>query len=196
MAANGDTPSFADTHDIYQYILKSNRDDEFLEASDLGLGNYGDQEFWQQIRSYRKGLFADTAFAEVLLKRGIEETKIRLAREGFDFYDEDSKKDKHWDPYDELSEKERGTLYGDDDGITLREHGEEIWSEMGRPDKPFTEEQLAALLSLTNVDRGWRPVFWRMLQARHEASRSRGARLLDNALADVQQLRDDEDLEY
>jgi len=32
----------------------------------------------------------------------------------------------------------------------------------------------------SGIDRNWVPPHWRMLQARHEASRSRGARLMDN----------------
>jgi len=155
--------------DVYDKALRSPGVDDFLESENLGLGFYDDAERWQQIESYRFGIVGDRVFGEPLIDRAIDETKRQLAVKGKQFYDNEAQAPKSVTGWEELSKQERI-----DKRRYIEHEGEEIW-------KQLTERQRREAIEIaTGMDRKWTPPQWRMLMARHETSRSRGGRLLDN----------------
>lgn len=163
--------------DVYDKALRSPGVDGFLESENLGLGYYEDAERWQQIESYRFGLFGDRVFSEPLIDRAIDETKRQLALKGKSFYDSEDRAAKTLTGWEELGSDEQQTLKEEehiDKRRYLEQHGEEVWKQMS------DRQRKEAIEIATGMDRKWTPPQWRMLMARHETSRSRGARLLDN----------------
>jgi hypothetical protein len=140
---------------IYGEAVRPASSDEFLEQNNLGLGNYEESTYWQQMESFRSGMYGDAAFARRLVSRAIDQTKRALAIDEWEKLDED---DRHWKDKREW----------------LNRKGNEIWNNLD------PSERRALLAKHTGIDRNWRPPHWRMLMARHEGSRSIGARLLDN----------------
>lgn len=177
---NGNQPSSKqptgprDELDVASAFVTPTSYEEVLQEVNLGTGNYDADDIAMQMRSFRSGLVADVAFNSVLLKRAIYETKIKLADEGFAYYDEKEDKVKQWSAIDESDES-------DANGRThaLRERGEEIWDSLGRTNETMSQKQATALSKKVGIDR-FKPVFWRMLAAYHEATKSRGARTQDN----------------
>jgi hypothetical protein len=147
--------------DIYGSAIESTTDgDDFLSRNNLGLGNYSEREYWQQISAFRQGMFADAAFRRMVLSRAETQTKRALAEE----------------LWDELSErtKERKSKRR-----FLREKAEEEWQTLS------DDQKAAKMKEVTGIGETWDSPFYRMLQARHEASRSKFARLLDNLFGRV-----------
>lgn len=168
--ARDDRPS--SSIDIYDQAVRSAAtDDEFLNANNLGLGNYSDAEYWQQVEAFGKGLFADAAFARRLIDRATTRTKRKLADEGWRYVTENGAT--------ELSGWQDRTNPSMPKREYLDTRGEEIWDALPE------DQQIAAMEQHAGVERYWRPPFWRMLLARHEMSRSRGSRLLDNVFGRV-----------
>lgn len=182
---NDDAPR--DELDMYQQILRPSQQNSILKTTNLGHGKYDDDYLWQQIRSYRKGLFAYIAFGDILSQRAVHETKVLLAREGFDFYDESRGEPKSFDPLREEDIDERESSWN----AELR-YGEEIWQRMGDWDQPLSKEQVAAVIDKTGVDTEWLPIYWQMVAGRHEASRSLDAELLRDMLTGIKHYRQDE----
>lgn len=173
---SGREPSSKTELDVYDKALRSPGVDGFLESENLGLGYYDDAERWQQIESYRFGLFGDRVFGEPLIDRAIDETKRQLAVKGKRFYDSESAAPASLTGWEELSDDEKQDLKRErvDKRRFIEQQGEEIW-------KSLTDRQRKEAIEIaTGMDRKWTPPQWRMLMARHETSRSRGARLLDN----------------
>lgn len=158
--------------DLYEMVVDSTVDDDFLAENRLGLGYYSDHEFWQQIQSYKNGMYGDAAFTRRLVERAVAETVTELGLNGYVYRDEDEDTlVKTKDGWTELDEDEQDE---EDRRRFVRERGAEIWRQL--PD----DVKMEALEETTGISEGWKPPHWRMLQMRHEASRSRGARLLDN----------------
>jgi len=167
--------------DLYQEGVAPTVDDPFLSQNNLGLGYYKDSEYWQQVESFADGLFGDAAFSRIISERAIAETKHKLATEGwqyiletgeaieFDAWDERAGADEHR-PRREISQR-----------------GEQIW------DKLDDQQKMEAVSDKVGSSATWTPTQWRMLMMRHEGSRSRGARTLDNLFGrvSVQQVDDD-----
>lgn len=162
--------------DLYSKVVDPTTDDDLLDSVNLGTGNYANREMWQQIQSFRDGLFADAAFSRLLLTRGVYETKLELSRHGWQYWDEDGNKKELTGKLDEeFDDPEERSEY-------RRDRGKEIWEQLP------VRERKEALLKFSGISDDWTPPFWRMLKARHETSRSRGARLLDNVFGRVQEV--------
>lgn len=166
----------------------------------LGLGNYGDDEYWQQIRSYRRGLYLHTAFSRAILKRAIHETKVALGREGYNaHWDSTDEEVKIADPVDPQSPDQADVDIEDidvDDVSPRRQifkRGEEIWEDLGDPNTMMSNEQAAALMEKTGVGTDWMPISWEMVIGRHEASRSRSAELIRDVFSEISHFRTDGD---
>lgn len=159
--------------------LESSDANPLLEESNPGLGNYDEHLLYQQRDSYWKGLIADTGFSSLLIDRAVENAKEALAKRGIAFYDEDvdpSKTDpvNNYDPLDEDDIGENQSRWNAE-----REHGEEIWAELGRADKAITEKQMVAMVKATGLDPGqWLPLMWQYFIGVHEMSRSLDAELI------------------
>lgn len=170
--------------EIYRDVLASTNSDQFLSETNFGLGNYSDSEMWQQIESYEKGMFADAAFGDRLLNRAIEQTKTQLALNGIEYQTEEGKVSKlGWVDLDAEDRKELWENKKEDRRRFVDRRKEEIWDDLPAPVKESALEEVTGLTS------SWTPPFWRMMTARHEASRSRGARLQDNFFNRVTELK-------
>jgi len=164
-----------DELDVAHQFVKPTSYDELLQMVNLGTGYYEDEDLRLQMRSFRKGLVADLAFDGALWERAVYETKIKLADEGYSYYDKEREKVRGWTSYDEADLE----TYGGGRTAVLRERGEEIWGELAQPGTTLSEFQAAALQEKTGMQT-FKPVFWRLLAAYHEASKSKGARTQDN----------------
>lgn len=172
-----------DELDVANEFVSSTDYDGLLSELNLGTGFYESQDHSMQMRSFRSGMVADIAFDGILWERAVEETKVKLADEGFKFHDPATDKVHSWKPADEVSGP--SNPFDDDEGYRasrarkLRERGEEIWSKMSDPEMALSDKQAAAMSEKVGYD-SFKPVFWRLLAAYHESSKSRGARTQDN----------------
>lgn len=177
-----------DELDMYGDLLQQSSANPLLQRTNLGQGNYDTDYLWQQVRSYRKGLFAYIAFSGVLSKRAIHETKIKLAREGFSHWNEEDKTVDQWGALDEDDREDGESIW-----TAERRRGEEIWQSLSDNETPLSEKQAAALLEKTDVSEEFMPIFWQMAAGRHEVSRSKDAELLRDMLTGIKHLRSDPD---
>lgn len=168
-----------------------------LDHVNLGQGNYSTDDYWQQIRSYRRGLYLHTAFQSTLTKRAIRETKFRLGEEGYNaIYDNSDADVKSLDPADvtDISDLDPDEITAEDSRRRqILDRGEEIWERLGEPDQVISEAQVAALMEKTGVGMDWLPISWEMVVGRHEASRSRDAELIRDVFSQVSHFRADGD---
>lgn len=174
---------FEDEYDVYQSASRPSRGEPVLEETNFGMGNYDDEAFWQQVRGFRKGKVADLSFGGVVRAWAELETQVLLAREGFSFYDTEERDAKTWVAWGDLSQRKQAE-YGSE-----LEYGRHIWREMEETNEALSEKQRVALEKKAQYTGDWRPLFYRMAQFRHEASRSREGRLLDNLLTHVSSIR-------
>lgn len=86
----------------------------------------------------------------------------------------------------------------------IREHMDEVWAalECDRDDVDeetreylTTQNRILALQENAGIARDWKPPQHRTMDFKHEASRSRGARLMDNAFGRVQRYETDSNAE-
>jgi len=165
--------------ELYETAVESGADDQFLGSINLGLGNYTAREQWQQVESYTRGMYAESAFGRQLFERALLETQVHLGLHGHTYFDinrdREVSKDGWLDLDDQDSENRR-------DWILNR--GQKTWDRL--PD----EEKKDLLAEIAGFEGSWIPPYWRMMQVRHETSRSKGARLLDNLFGRVKQFLD------
>jgi len=181
------TPRIRDEADVYQQVLGSGTSNALLRDADLGQGNYDDEYLWQQIRSYRKGLYAWIAFGNVLTERKIYETKMQLGEEGYNaFYDESESDVQVWEALDDDAVPDDRSRWN-----YVKDRGEEIWQRLGEPDVMLSQKQLSAIQSKTGLSQEWMPIFWELVSGRHEVSRSRDAELLRDLMTGVKHLREE-----
>jgi len=195
--ANGMT-RVNDELDIQTEILSSSEGNPLLSATNLGLGKYDEDQLWQQIRGYRKGLYAWIAFGRVLSERQVYETKIKLGQEGYNAQYNDLTGDV--DQFEPVDREDIDSVDYDTDAeksywTAVRERGEEIWTRLGSPNEVLTTEQLSAVVEKTGISEDFQPIFWQLVSGRHEVSRSLDAELLRDALTGVQELREQADEE-
>lgn len=178
---NKQTPQFSEdpddeqpTRDLDVYHKATEptaSDDDFLDRNNLGLGYYDESEIWQQLERYADGMFSSAAFRDKILRKGISETKRRLALEGKSFFDHRSVEAVSVDGWKDLDDEEREEKSRRE---FLAETGDEIWDRM------TDEQRLEALEVVSGISDEWAPPHHRILLAQHEMSRSKGARALDN----------------
>jgi len=162
--------------DLYDEAVHPTVDDDFLQGNNLGLGNYTNSEYWQQVQSFAQGLFGDSAFGRLITDRAIDETKRKLATEGWSYTTEKGDKTE-FDPW-----TERNKWDDHQRRQAIRERGEDIFQKLS------DERKLEAVSDKVGL-RNWTPPQWRMLMMRHEGSRSRGARVLDNLFGRIREER-------
>lgn len=187
--------------EVYMHAIDSPVGDNFLDKSNLGLGNYNTHEYWQQIQSFRNGLYADSAMTRRLLHRAIFETKRKMAIDAYegkdiDFYaPEPDEIDITDDERDELADKLE--IEPEDVQIVMdrqsyiNDYADEIWNNLGSSTKSKEQVRAEMVHQYTGLGQDWVPPHWRMLKMRHEASRSKGARLIDNLFERVREVKND-----
>lgn len=188
-----------DDLDVAFSIIRSSEYNELLEQINFGTGYYGDEELRMQMRNIRKGLVTDIAFTETLRKYAEQETKVKLADEGFQFYHPDKEEVHVWRSLAEIQSGktdiggEFGKSYTDkSDGETwtdrleekgrttvLQERGEAIWQDLSRPAYSLSVEQAAAMDAKTKMN-AFKPIFNHLAAIFHEQTKSKGARTQDN----------------
>ena len=170
---------------LQEEILSSSESNPLLNETNLGLGKYDDDYKWQQVRSYRKGLYAWIAFGRTLEKRQLYETKIKLGEEGYNpTFDSRNVEVETWPPFDPESVDDDRSLWN-----AKLERGRRIWRRLGDPERIITEEQASAIARKTNIVEDWKPLFWELVAGRHEVSRSEDAELLRDSLTGIKELR-------
>jgi hypothetical protein len=176
---NGQTQRPHKDLDLYQEAVNPNLSEEFLDANNLGLGNLTEAEVYQQIKSYRAGMFVDAALSDRLEERRLDETKRALAEEGWSYITEKGtqKEFSGWAAKDDPSKDRRRYL---------EDRGEEIWEALPE------EQQIEAVIEHTGAP-NWMPPHWRMLLMRNEASKSKDARTQDNLFGRVKRMITDGD---
>lgn len=178
-----------DEMDMRSTVAKASDGNPLLKQSNLGLGNYTEDYLWQQVASYRKGLFAYIAFGNVLTERAIYQTKMELGRDGYTHFNEAHNEVDHWDGITAKDVGDRQSTWNAE-----FERGQEIWETLGEAPSPVTEKQVAAVVKKTGVEPGkWLPLYWQMVSGRHDVSRSLNAELLRDLLTGVRHLRDESD---
>lgn len=164
-----------DELDVAHSIVGATDYDELLQRIQPGTSYYEDEDLRLQMRSFRKYLVTKVAFDEPLWKRAVYETKIKLADEGFSYFDERTGEVKTWKPVGEDDDTYK--IHGRT--TALRERGEEIWTDLARPEKTISEEQVAAMAEKAGID-VFRPIFGSLVAGYNEMSKSREGRTQDN----------------
>lgn len=171
-------------------VTQPSAKDPFLSEVNLGDGYYTKREYWQQVQSFRDGLYAEAAFARLIFDRAVYETKVALATEAWNELEEDGR--------DEWAER----------NAFIRAKMDACWTDLKtvpeaeRPDLNHQQrEQLGArrqqraLENYAGLTGEWMSPHWRMLMARHEASRSIMGRLLDNVFGRIREMISKDDSE-
>jgi hypothetical protein len=204
---------------LYSQVVGPQTDDEFLQENNLGLGQYDKDEYWQQVKSFKDGLYARSAFSERLFRRAVKETVFGLGKEAWDDLPETADSAVVACPECELTfrfgevktdfecldescgariavdEEWRPTAKANTDRrrYIIRE-GKRRWNAIDQE----AENQQAAqarrqelLQHHAGTADKWLPPQMRMMMMRHEASRSMGARLLDNLFERVKEMKGD-----
>ena len=162
-----------DDLDVAYSIVSSSEYNELLEQINFGTGYYEDAELQMQMRNVRKGLVADIAFSRTLREHAEQETQVKLADEGFSYYNEELKEPKTWEPVDEAAVGERGRT------TALLERGREIWDELARPGYSLSIQQAAALDAKASMST-FKPIFHHLAAIYHDQTKSKGGRTQDN----------------
>jgi hypothetical protein len=176
--ATNDRPH--DEIDIYNLAIASTSDSELIDDVLLGLGNYSSREYWQQVDSFRKGVFSTAAFTRRIRERAIEETKVELALHGVS---------EEWEVDQTVRAFEADGWY-DLDGETQAEHDRRRW--INEKKEEFWEQlpeaiQFQLVAEVAGLDKDWKAPHIRMMMMRHEASRSKEARLMDNLFGRIKE---------
>jgi hypothetical protein len=186
-AENGAEPDRKQPHDqidIYNLAIESTIDSELIDDVLLGLGNYSGREYWQQVDAFRKGLFSVEAFSRRLRERAIEETKTALAKDGIEAEwreaGTDSQQTVDEPGWNNLDEEERAKH---DRRRWISAKKDEYWEQL--PEQIKYEQ----IVETAGLDTDWKSPHLRMMMMRHEASRSKGARLMDNLFGRVKEHR-------
>jgi len=165
--------------DIYGSVVESSASgiDDFLESVNLGVGNYTGAEYWQQMESYGHYLYGAAAFQRKLLERAIHQTVVQVAREEDTLRwvtDNGDSRSKH------IPDREKNAV---SDRYESREEYlqqiKSIWDDLP------AHKQKELLEDKAGVSDSWIPTHARMMTARHEASRGKGARILDNVFGRI-----------
>lgn len=175
--------------EVYMHAIDSPIGDDFLDKSSLGLGNYNTGEYWQQIHSFRQGLYADAGLTRRVLERAIYETKRGLAKDCYR-RSEQLKRIPHPKPNKPPDGFEfKGDEYETEEEY-IQKYADQIWEGIDEIEGDTVQLQVQLIERYSGIDRNWVPPHWRMLMMRHEASRSKGARLIDNLFERVREVKD------
>ena len=155
--------------EVYMEALAGKTGDPFLEQINMGTGNYNNAEYWQQVQAFRNGMFAESAVSRKILERAQRETKEAIVDAIFD-----TPESKHLDQvsYPDPGDKDRDEYYN--------EYADQIWEKLGTESMPPSQHKAILVSEVTNIGLDWTPPHHRMLKFKHEASQSKGARIIDN----------------
>lgn len=187
-----------DQLDLYNSVVDSTAVDPFLDRQNLGLGNYKEKEMWQQVESYRNGLYASAAFRRLIDERAREQTKTEIAINGYSYTVPGTNQERQIAGWEQMTPAKRREVWetlrhSPDERFDRRRwierRGEQVYEQL---EKETDEEQRRwpaneAIKEIAGHSGTWDPAHNRMLMARHETSRSRSAQLLDNVFGRVKE---------
>lgn len=168
-----------DNLDVAYSIIRPSEYNDLLRQINFGTGYYEDEELALQMSNVRKGLVTDIAFAPMLRKHAEQETKVKLADEGFSYFDGSMNEPKVWEPLDSVGGKWKRELEKQGRTAVLFDRGEEIWQELADPEYSLSIKQAAALDSKASLST-FKPIFNHLAAMYHELTKSKGARTQDN----------------
>lgn len=162
--------------ELYMETLAGRTGDPFLDEINLGTGNYSRAEYWEQVRSFRNGIYAENAAARHVLKKAEREAKQAIVDAIYDAPDSHLLDGIEHPPADGLDREEYH-----------EEYAEEIWANLGTENLAPSEHRAVLVNETTGIPMDWTPPHHRMLKMRHEASQSKGARAMDNLFERVKE---------
>lgn len=177
--------------DLYDRAVGQTVTDETLGQTNVGLGNYDQDWLWMQVESYRKWLFTDAALSEPVNRRVVDYALTQAAMEQWDRRDDEERRD-HWQ-----AELQPSEGYQMDRSRWLEHKKAHLWAEpydveadngvgdMEARNELRDDRREELIREYAPGDLNWTPPFGEMLKMRHEASRSLGARLIDNLFGRV-----------
>ena len=179
-------------------MVDSTAVDPFLDRQNLGLGNYKEREMWQQVESYRHGMYATAAFRRVIDERAIREAQTEMAISGYSLIHPETGSEIRLKGWDEMTQAEREETWAElrnspDERMDRRRwisrRGVQLYEKLEKMSDAEERRWPAseALKELAGHSGSWDPAHNRMLMALHETSRSRGAQLLDNVFGRVKE---------
>jgi len=166
--SDGDSPTTE--LDMMSGVVDPTMDDPFLDEVNLGTGHYSRDDYFEQLNLFRDGMFADATFTTILANRVVHQTKRELGEVGWIRRNDDGVQTQAWAPVDDTGH------------TSALERGEEIWNELHQA------ERIQAMNEFAGLGPDWTPPHFRMVKARHETSKSLGARLLDNLFERVKKV--------
>jgi len=184
--------------DLQSQVVDSTAVDPFLDRQNLGLGNYKEREMWQQVESYRHGMYATAAFRRLIDERAKREAQTEMAIDGYSLVNPQTGNEVRLKGWEEMSPEEREETWAQlrtspeeriDRRRWIQRRGVQLYEKLEKMNDseqrrwPATE----AVRELAGHSGSWDPAHNRMLMARHETSRSRGAQLLDNVFGRVKE---------
>jgi len=191
--AGEDGPPANEQIDLYDRATKPNTDDEILEGTNLGLGNYDSDWVWMQVESYRKWIYAHAALAKPMQLRVVDYALTQAAIEAWDEQDHSSRESEWASIREHIAEQLPETTPAMDRRRWIQAKKEDLWNvdvDVSNADPEVKAEvrrdqRMEIVEEYGRGDLEWTPPFGRMIKTRHEASRSLGARVLDNLFGRV-----------
>lgn len=181
-----------DQIDLYDRATEQTVDDDILGSSNLGLGNYSENWLWMQVDSYSKSVFTNSAVAQPISRRVIDYALTQKAIEEWDKRT-DRQRQKQWEELrtDEDREMDRRRWIQAKKADIWDVTDDEVGATQDRQELR-REKRRELINEYGRGELAWQPPFMRMLKVRHEASRSLGARVLDNLFGrvSVQKMQD------
>lgn len=168
--------------EMYMATLEGKTGDEHVDETNLGTGFYTNAEYYQQVHSFRISLFAKAAVGRTIVERAIEEAKDGIVDAIF------MGEYEHWAPDPDEPPEERELLASTHRDDYKARHIDEIWERLGSDsEQPSYKIKAAAVAKYSTVSADWEPPHSKMLKMRHEASKSKSARLQDNIFGRVKE---------
>lgn len=171
--------------DIYREVIDSTDEEPFLSRTNFGLGNYTEAEMWMQTEAHHRGMYATAAFKRRLESRARDETIRKLGKRGWTYTvkTDDGPCDQHIRGWNDLPEEDRTSPGEPYRRSYIEEQGRKIWDRLPERERKKAVEEYAGIRN------EWTAPHFRQMVMRHEASRSRGARLLDNLFDRVREVK-------
>lgn len=167
------------TEEIYDRATAPAAEDGVLEEVNFGLGNYSKRESYQQVELFMDGLYGEQAFGRAIRELVLHKAKYKLGLYGWEYAGT------QYNGWHQRAEGGEQTLDGLSKDEWAIEKGSDYWETLPEDQREQVIKQFA------DADPEWEPPHHSAARMHHEASRGRGARLLDNLFGrvSVQQLK-------
>lgn len=155
---------------LYMEAIDGDTNDPFLDQVNMGVGKYNDAEYWQQVSSFRKGMYAESAMGRKVVERAKKEAKRALVNAIFENDEASILSGVSYPPPEPDQTREE----------YLEEHIDMIWDGLGTKEISPSEHKSVIIQEATDLPADWVPPQMRMIKMRHKTSQSKNSQLLDN----------------